>query len=107
MTNLEELLTREQRDILPEDAQKLYTEVYMRIRQQYDVRRDGPMSSETVASIAAMAAVTHLYERDEQTFRWHRKADPSSSPHKETSRKPAHSIRGVLLGILRVHPQAE
>ncbi len=66
------ILTQGQRAVLPDEAQQLYTAVYMEKWQQYDEEKDGPMCRDAVASIGAMAAITHQYEWDEDTMRWRR-----------------------------------
>ncbi len=99
MVDGQEILTREQRDVLPKEAQQLYVDVYTRRWQEYDAKRDGPMSRDTVASIAAMSELTRQYERDEKTFRWHRKVD--HTPREEAPRSHSHSIPEFLKGIFR------
>ncbi len=105
------ILTPEQRRILPEDAQQLYTDVYTQAWEQYDPGREGMPSRDTVASIAAMAAVTRLYDRNEETFRWYRKAEqPSAWPRKASSRGHSghpRSVLGFLKGILGAHSLAQ
>jgi cation transport regulator ChaB len=72
MISEQEILTQAQRKVLPEAAQQLYVAVYTQKWQQYDEKRDGPMSREAVASISAMAAVTRQFDRDTKTLRWYR-----------------------------------
>ncbi len=110
MINQQELLTQAQRDVLPEEAQQLYIDTYMRAWQAYDEKHDGPMSRETVASIAAMGAVTRHYDRDEVTFRWYPKDEQPLFNAEDENPRP-HSALGILLetsrGTLRrIQPHA-
>src|SRR5689334_9723246 len=91
------ILTQEQRDMMPKEVQQLYLDVYRQTWQQYDEKRDGPLSREAVASISAMAAITRQYDRDKVTLRWYRKGEQpidADKPH-------VHSALGMLKGIFR------
>ena len=99
MLDEQNILTQEQRDVMPEEVQQLYIEVYRQIWQQYDEKRDGPMSREAVASISAMAAITRQFDRDKVTLRWYRKGEQPidvQEPHD-------HSALRMLKGIFRRH----
>ena len=97
MLDEQNILTHEQRDVMPEEAQQLYIDVYKKIWQQYDEKRDGPMSREAVASISAMAAITRQYDRDKVTLRWYRKGEQ----HIHAEEPHVHSALGMLKGIFR------
>jgi cation transport regulator len=64
-------------DHLPKHAQEIFMEAYNSAWDQYadpDKRRDEDDSREEVANRVAWAAVKHLYEKDEKSGRWKRKA---------------------------------
>jgi cation transport regulator len=64
------------RDILPEDAQKLYLDAYNRAWDQYDEKTAIGQSRETRAHQQGWLAIRHEFVRDEGTGIWHREGEP-------------------------------
>ncbi|HLV34144.1 MAG TPA: putative cation transport regulator ChaB [Spirillospora sp.] len=65
------------RDNLPKHAQEIYKEAFNSAWEQYKDPEDrrGDASREETAHRVAWAAVKQVYEKDEQSGRWHKKAD--------------------------------
>lgn len=64
------------RSALPKHAQEIYKEAFNSAWQEYDEpqERRGDASREETAHKVAWSAVKRVYEKDEQTGRWRKKA---------------------------------
>jgi cation transport regulator len=65
------------RDNLPKHAQEIYKEAFNSAWEQYKDPEDrrGDASREETAHRVAWAAVKQVYEKDEHSGRWRKKAD--------------------------------
>jgi cation transport regulator len=65
------------RDNLPKHAQEIYKEAFNSAWEQYKDPEDrrGDASREETAHRVAWAAVKQVYEKDENSGRWRKKAD--------------------------------
>jgi cation transport regulator ChaB len=63
------------RDVLPEEAQKLYLDGYNRAWQEYDEDAAIGQSRETLAHQQGWLAVRHQYVQDQGTGLWHRRGE--------------------------------
>jgi cation transport regulator ChaB len=70
-------------DVLPEEAQQIYLEVYQRVWEASDERDATQLSRQSVAHRQAWAAVGREYEQDAVTGQWHRKGE---KPAKEAEK---------------------
>ena len=63
------------RDVLPEDAQKLYLDAYNRAWREYDEDPVIGQSREALAHQQGWLAIRHEFVQDQGTGLWHRKGE--------------------------------
>jgi cation transport regulator len=63
------------RDVLPEDAQRVYLEAYNRAWDGYNEEIVGDLTRDGVANRAGWTVVEHEFVQDSATGEWHRKGE--------------------------------
>jgi cation transport regulator len=81
------------RDVLPEDAQKLYMEAYNRAWREYDEESTIGQSRETLAHQQGWVAVRHEFVKDEGIGVWHRRGE---EPEEKESKGLIDKIKSLF-----------
>jgi cation transport regulator len=63
------------KDILPEEAQRIYLETYQRSWETYEEGQGGEMGQEAVAHRDGWNAVKRDYVKDEKSAQWYKKGE--------------------------------
>jgi cation transport regulator ChaB len=83
--------------VLPDDAQKVYLEIYNRAWDEYDQETIGDMDRHSVAHRQAWETIERTFERDPNSGAWQRKGEQTAEYH---SRNFLDKVRDAIARVL-------
>jgi cation transport regulator ChaB len=86
--------------VLPDDAQKVYLEIYNRAWDEHSQETIGDESRHSVAHRQGWATIQQVFERDPNSGAWQRKGEQSAE---YDARGFLEKARDALVGILSKH----